>query len=153
MFKHGWARSLLTWNYHNTVDRLYPNTKLTAEGKKNPLRKISSEKYFHNSRNRSKVQLNLEKETATHSSLLAWRIPWTEEPGGLQSMGSQRVRHNWVTNTTDKLYTIKNCLVFSKKNFALRDESTTKEIFVMRTTVPLNFLSQITISQSHFSLN
>ena len=32
---------------------------------------------------------------ATHSSNLAWRIPWTEEPGGLQSMGSQRVRHNW----------------------------------------------------------
>ena len=34
----------------------------------------------------------LEKEMATHSSVLAWRIPWTEEPGGLQSMGSQRVR-------------------------------------------------------------
>ena len=36
---------------------------------------------------------------ATHSSILAWRIPWTEEPGGLQSMGSQRVRHDWVTDT------------------------------------------------------
>ena len=36
----------------------------------------------------------LEKGTATHSSSLAWRIPWTEEPGGLQSMGSQRVGHN-----------------------------------------------------------
>ena len=35
----------------------------------------------------------------THSSIPAWRIPWTEEPGGLQSMGSQRVGHNWVTNT------------------------------------------------------
>ena len=34
----------------------------------------------------------LEKGMATHSSVLAWRIPWTEEPGGLQSMGSQRVR-------------------------------------------------------------
>ena len=34
---------------------------------------------------------------ATHSSILAWRIPWTEENGGLQSMGSQRVRHNLVT--------------------------------------------------------
>ena len=41
----------------------------------------------------------LEKEMATHSSILAWRISWTEEPGGLQSMGSQRVEHNWVTNT------------------------------------------------------
>ena len=36
---------------------------------------------------------------ATHSSTLAWRIPWTEEPDRLQSMGSQRVRHNRVTNT------------------------------------------------------
>ena len=36
---------------------------------------------------------SLEKEIATHSSILAWRIPWTEEPGRLQSMGSQRVRH------------------------------------------------------------
>ena len=36
----------------------------------------------------------LEEGMATHSSILAWRIPWTEEPGGLQSMGSQRVRHN-----------------------------------------------------------
>ena len=36
----------------------------------------------------------LEEGMATHSSLLAWRIPWTEEPGGLQSMGSQRVGHN-----------------------------------------------------------
>ena len=36
----------------------------------------------------------LEKEMATHSSNLPWRIPWTEEPGRLQSMGSQRVRHD-----------------------------------------------------------
>ena len=36
----------------------------------------------------------LEKEMATHSSILVWRIPWTEEPGGLQSMGSQRVGHD-----------------------------------------------------------
>ena len=37
---------------------------------------------------------HLEKERATHSSILVWRIPWTEEPGGLESMGLQRVRHN-----------------------------------------------------------
>ena len=35
----------------------------------------------------------LEKEMATHSSILVWKIPWTEEPGGLQSMGSQKARH------------------------------------------------------------
>ena len=40
-----------------------------------------------------------EKGTATHSSILAWRIPWTEEPGLLQSMGLQRVGHNWATFT------------------------------------------------------
>ena len=40
----------------------------------------------------------LEKEMATHSSILAWRTPWMEETGGLQSMGSQRVGHNWVTS-------------------------------------------------------
>ena len=41
----------------------------------------------------------LEKGMATHSRILAWRIPYTEGPGGLQSMGSQRVRHNWSINT------------------------------------------------------
>ena len=41
----------------------------------------------------------LEKEMATHYSILAWRIPWAEEPGGLQSMGLQRVGHNWATHT------------------------------------------------------
>ena len=42
----------------------------------------------------------LEKGMATHSSILAWRIPWTEEPGGLQFTGSLRVGHNWATNNT-----------------------------------------------------
>ena len=42
----------------------------------------------------------LEKEMATHSSTLAWKIPWTEKPGRLQSMGSQRVGHNWATSLT-----------------------------------------------------
>ena len=45
----------------------------------------------------------LEKEMATHSSILAWRIPWTEEPGRLQSMRSQRVRHNLVTKSPPSL--------------------------------------------------
>ena len=38
----------------------------------------------------------VEKEMVTHSSILAWRIPWTRDPDRLQSMGSQRVIHNWV---------------------------------------------------------
>ena len=41
----------------------------------------------------------LEKGMASHSSILIWEIPWTEELGGLQSMGSQRVGHDWATNT------------------------------------------------------
>ena len=40
----------------------------------------------------------LEEEKATHSSIPAWRIPWTEESGGLQSMGLWRIRHDWATN-------------------------------------------------------
>ena len=42
----------------------------------------------------------LEKGMAAHSSILAWRIPWIEKPGDLQSMGLQRVRHNWATTLT-----------------------------------------------------
>ena len=41
---------------------------------------------------------NMEKDMATHSNILAWKIPWMEEPGRLQSMGSRRVWHNWVTS-------------------------------------------------------
>ena len=44
------------------------------------------------------VHIILEKEMATHSNILAWRIPWMEEPGRLQSTGSQRVGHDWATS-------------------------------------------------------
>ena len=49
----------------------------------------------------------LEKEMATHSSILSWRIQWTEEPGRLQSMGSQRVGHDWATSLPFTLRTVK----------------------------------------------
>ena len=48
----------------------------------------------------------LEKEMAIHSSTIAWKIPWTEEPGRLQSMGWQRVGHDWATSLTHKLWKI-----------------------------------------------
>ena len=48
----------------------------------------------------AKAEDPLEEEMATHSSIFAWKIPWTEEPGGQQSMRSQTVRHNWVTMHT-----------------------------------------------------
>ena len=49
----------------------------------------------------------LEKEMAIHSSTIAWKIPWTEEPGRLQSMGLQRVGHDWATSLTYYNYTPK----------------------------------------------
>jgi len=52
---------------------------------------------------------------ATHSSILAWRIPWTEEPGGLQSMGSQRVRHDLATK--QQQISKVNELSFSNKSY------------------------------------
>ena len=57
----------------------------------------------------------LEKEMATHFNILAWRILWTEESGGLQSLGSQRVGHNWVTCMTMPtfgLFTLSSYLKF-----------------------------------------
>ena len=57
---------------------------------------------------------SLEKATATHSSILAWRIPWTEEPGGLQSMGLQRVGHDCdclFTGTLTITYRVSNMMI------------------------------------------
>ena len=49
-------------------------------------------------------EVPLEKEIATHSSILAWKSSWTEEPAGLQSMGSQRVRHDGTTKQQQPQY-------------------------------------------------
>ena len=54
----------------------------------------------------------LEKEMVTHSNMLAWRIPWTEEHGGLQSLGSQRVRHNWATKPCHHCQWNSHCFSF-----------------------------------------
>ena len=57
----------------------------------------------------------LEKGMATHSSILAWRIPWTEDPGGLQSMGSQKVGHDWIAlayTDTGIIYNIYNTFIY-----------------------------------------
>ena len=53
----------------------------------------------------------LEKEMVTQSSTLAWKIPWTEEPGRLQSMGSQRVGHDWATSLSLHFYCYRASLV------------------------------------------
>ena len=62
---------------------------------KNKLRYMSL-LMFSNFQNSQKFKLH--KEMATHSSTLAWKIPWTEEPGRLQAMGLQRVGHDWATS-------------------------------------------------------
>ena len=60
----------------------------------------------------------LEKEMASHSSILAWKIPWMEGPGRLQSMGSQRVRHNWVTSLS--LFWVLAWELWSRKSSLVR---------------------------------
>ena len=55
----------------------------------------------------------LEKEMGAHSSILAWKIPWTEEPCRLQSLGSQRVRHDWATNSILYIHKHIYMLIFS----------------------------------------
>ena len=59
--------------------------------------------------------MGLDKEMATHSSILDWKTPWTEEPGGLQSMGSQRVVHNLVTEHQMR-YTYYSFLICQETN-------------------------------------
>ena len=64
---------------------------------------------------------SLEEEMAIHSSVLTWEIPWTEEPGGLQSMGSQRVRHDLATTREQ-----------------LKDQSILKERFYAHFEIKIN---------------
>ena len=56
-----------------------------------------------------RVYLQCKKEMATHSGILAWKIPWTEKAGGLQSMGLQKSRHDWVTNTFISIFITLTC--------------------------------------------
>ena len=60
---------------------------------------------------------SLEKEIAIHSSTIAWKIPWTEEPGRLQSMGSLRVGHDWATSWLHYLCLQKSCKDSTWKHF------------------------------------
>ena len=55
----------------------------------------------------------LEKEMAIHSSTIAWKIPWTEKPGRLQSVGLQRVGHDWATSLSLSLYIMDGYLLYS----------------------------------------
>ena len=78
-----------------------------------------------------------DKETATHSSTLAWKIPWTEEPGTLQTMGSQRVGYNWVTSLPFFLFFnpwifLPNCSSKDQQNSLLSHYWSTKKKMLLR---------------------
>ena len=97
----------------------------------------------------------LEKELATHSSILAWRIPWTGEPGGIESTGWKRVGHDWETNTKHNIKLDKSEWYFSKrdvKNLAVKAISLKLELSTFR-SLPLTscdlqyfFLSYLILS-------
>ena len=74
----------------------------------------------------------LEKEMATYSSILAWKIPWTEEPGGLQSMGLQRVGHDVVTKQQHSLARLNAAWNFQVKvgNWAIDSENSRRTLLV-----------------------
>ena len=89
----------------------------------------------------------LEQEMAIHSSTIAWKIPWTEETGRLQSMESWRVRHDWVTSLSlslsrGKLYSFPFVLICVMTQGPIRDarvpEPPGKSILLLRKSVPLD---------------
>ena len=91
----------------------------------------------------------LEKGMAPHSSILAWRIPWAAEPGGLQSMGSQSLRHDWATKT----YTHGNFQMLCHVQYYIM-YSKFKLILIFDRTIPVYdfFKSKIIFIQVKLSL-
>ena len=80
----------------------------------------------------------LEKKMATHSSILVWKISFTEEPGGLQSMGSQRVGHDWATN----IYLLTYKFITNRKSFTFCrsvkvQEPRDRSIFIFHASFPI----------------
>ena len=94
----------------------------------------------------------LEEEIATHSNILAWRIPWTEEPGGLQSMGSQRVRHDWATNKHFTFALIIKTKISTKVDFDYYPYCNMSSNFHMFAQVLWNFIAFQVLYQSLFKI-
>ena len=80
----------------------------------------------------------LEKEMATHSSILAWRIPWTEEPSRLPSMGSQRVGHNRATSFSIFTFNIHVSMLFSQIIPSLPSPTESKSLFFISVSLLLS---------------
>ena len=109
---HNWITLLYTWNYHNTVNQLYSNKKFKNFNKNFQAWLLLFPYNWSTSMYTVPLQTGerlclflallslcslLEKAMAPHSSMLAWQIPWTEELGRLQSIGSRRVGYDWTT--------------------------------------------------------
>ena len=110
----------------------------------------------------------LEKTMATHSSILVWRIPLTEEPGRLQSMGSQRAGHDWATNTLTFIVALQctaqrisfagTCILSCWVSFLFRSPQSTKQLSVFYRRLPLVICSYVivymcqsqSLNSSHF---
>ena len=95
----------------------------------------------------------LEKGMATHSSILAWRIPWTEELGRLQSIGLQRVRHNWVTTTHTQIWASLVLLFLVPWGVKVGCLFKIFLFFLMQAWISINFPLRIIIATSHRSIN
>ena len=86
------ARVYPQWNFFNKYYMIYSYLNLQIQNCRYKKSTMEPEWFCY------LLQVLAEKAMATHSSTLAWKIPWTEEPGRLQSMGLQRVRHDWATS-------------------------------------------------------
>ena len=97
--QHAWTRLSFCYSKHCSLkNKSYVQTTLVVEMVKNL---PAVQETWIQSLGREDP---LEKRMATHPNILAWRIPWAEEPGRLHPTGSQRVRHDWVTNTFTLMY-------------------------------------------------
>ena len=89
----------------------------------------------------------LEKEMATHSSILAWKIPWTKESGKLQSMLLQRVRHDWATSLSFFHFIVKGCsfmcAIWRRKNDAIAYEDSDKCIYQIHLTLSIRYIETL----------
>ena len=86
------ARVYPQWNFFNKYYMIYSYLNLQIQNCRYKKSTMEPEWFWY------LLQVLAEKVMATHSSTLAWKIPWTEEPGRLQSMGSRRVGHDWATS-------------------------------------------------------
>ena len=122
---HDWRGYVFTCTSQILKLLNFIGTSLMAQSVKNPLAEQETEKTRVWSLGREDP---LEKEMETHSSILAWKTPWTVEPGGLQSKGLQRVRHDWARAWTELYWEILKCSCFHFTLSLLQNNPLTQSI-------------------------